>query len=259
MSGKEYESYVDKKFGKLTVLEFRPGNYKNGQRIRVKAKCKCDCGVQKWINWEHLKKEKINSCGCLKDPSVTIGQKFGGFTVLEIIPHHYNEYGKRFLTKVKCECVCGTIKNINLSNLQAGNTISCGCIGRENIRQSSTKHGMSYNPIYRIWHLINNRCYNQNVKAYKNYGGRGIINYWKNDPAGFVKYILEELGPKPKPHNKYSLDRINNNGNYEPGNLRWATWKQQASNKTYAYQRKIEALQNKIKFLENKLNEHDLL
>lgn len=246
---KSYEKYIGEKFGKLTILGFIPGDYKNNKIIHIKANCKCDCGIIKLVDWDHLKRGEINSCGCLRDPAVTIGQKFGGFTVLEIIPHHYNKQGIRIFTKAKCECECGTVKTINVNNLQAGNTISCGCIGRKNLIKASTKHGLSYNPIYNTWHLINNRCYNQKAKQYKNYGGRGINNFWRTDPSGFVKYILQELGPKPS--KKYSLDRINNDGNYEPGNLRWATAKQQANNKTHAWQRTIEALENRIKFLEN--------
>lgn len=254
MSGeKPYDKYIGEKFGKLTVLEFKSGDYKEGKRVRVKARCECDCGFIKWIDWGHLKRGAINSCGCLKDPAVVIGQKFGGFTVLEIIPHHYNEKGLRILTKAKCECKCGTIKTVNVNNLQAGNTISCGCIGRENVRKAAIKHGLSYNPIYHTWHFINDRCYNKNAKSYKNYGGRGIFNFWRKDPSGFVKYILQELGPKPS--KKYSLYRINNNGSYEPGNLRWATYKQQANNKTHAFQRKIESLEDRIKFLESKLKD----
>lgn len=248
---KPYEEYLGKKFGKLTILEFKPGDYRNGKNISAKARCKCDCGFEKWINWGHLKKNAINSCGCLRDPDVYIGQKFGNFTVLEIIPHHYNEHGTRILTKAKCECKCGTIKTVNVNNLQAGNTISCGCVGRENAKIASTKHGLSSNIIYNLWRRINNRCYNKNTRGYEWYGGRGITNYWKDDVVSFVNYILEELGPRPS--KKHSLDRIDNDGNYEPGNLRWATYKQQANNKTHAFQRKIESLENRIKFLESQL------
>ena len=252
MSGKKpYEKYIGEKFGKLIILEFKSGDYKNGNRIRVKSKCKCDCGFVKWIDWGHLKRGAINSCGCLKDPNVIIGQEFGGFTVLEIIPHHYNNQGMRILTKAKCECKCGTIKTVNVNNLQAGNTISCGCIGRENIKRAATKHGLSSNPIYTLWHQINNRCYNKNTDAYKDYGGRGIVNYWKDNVSEFAEYIFKELGPRPS--KKHSLDRINNDGDYEPGNLRWATYKQQANNKTHAFQRKIESLEDRIKLLESKL------
>jgi hypothetical protein len=251
MSGKPYTKYIGEKFGKLTILGFKPGEYKNGKCVHVKANCKCDCGIIKWVDWSHLKMGKINSCGCLRDPSVSIGQKFGNFTVLEIIPHHYNKQGLRVLTKAKCKCVCGTVKTVSVNNLQAGNTISCGCIGRENIRRAAVKHGLACNPIYNLWHGINNRCYNKNLEAYKDYGGRGITNYWKDDVSGFAKYILQELGSRPS--KKHSLDRINNDGNYEPGNLRWATYKQQANNKTHAFQRKIESLESRIQLLENQL------
>jgi len=247
---KPYTNYLGKRFGKLTILEFVPGSYKKGEKsIRTKAKCECVCGFVKYIDWGHLKGGAINSCGCLRDPSVHVGQKFGGFIVLEIIPHHYNKQGRRILTKVKCECKCGTVKIVNLNNLQAENTISCGCIGRENIKKAATKHGLSSNPLYTLWGQINKRCYNTNMCGYENYGGRGITNYWKDDVVGFVKYILQELGPKPS--KKLTLDRTNNDGNYEPGNLRWATYKQQANNKTHAFQRRIESLERRIKFLEN--------
>lgn len=246
---KPYAKYIGEKFGKLKILEFKPGEYKKGKVIRAKANCECDCGSVKLIDWDHLKRGAINSCGCLRDPSVFIGQQFGNLTILEIIPHNYKN-GKRILTKAKCECVCGIIKTVNVNNLQAGNTISCGCIGIKNIIKAATKHGLSNNNyIYNTWANINKRCYNKNLKAYKNYGERGIVNFWRIDPDGFVKYILQELGPKPS--KKHSLDRINNDGNYEPGNLRWATYKQQANNKTHAHQRRIEALEARIKFLED--------
>lgn len=80
---------------------------------------------------------------------------------------------------------------------------------------------------YRIWWNIKQRCYNDNCKEYKNYGGRGIVMYdkWVHNPSSFINYIGS------KPSKKYSLDRIDNNGNYEPGNVRWATRHQQGSNK----------------------------
>lgn len=241
---KPYLKFIGAKFGRLTVLEFTPGIYSNGKNIRAKAKCECDCGIIKWIDWGHLKKSKINSCGCIRDPSVEIGQKFANFVVLEIFPHHYDENGKRILTRVKCECCCGTVKTLNLGTLQAGGTISCGCIGREISKTASIKHGLAYNPIYKLWNGINTRCYNKKIKGYQWYGGMGITNFWKDDVIAFAKYIFTELGPRPS--KKHSLDRIDNNKNYEPGNLRWATYKEQAANRTKAHQRKIETLEDQL-------------
>jgi len=83
-------------------------------------------------------------------------------------------------------------------------------------------------PEYTAWALMKQRCSNPNIKEYKHYGGRGITicERW-NDFENFYN----DMGDKPKPKILYSIDRINNDGNYEKLNCRWATWKQQANNK----------------------------
>lgn len=103
--------------------------------------------------------------------------------------------------------------------------------------------GISKNPLYSTWHNINKRCYDKFNNAYKNYGQRGINNFWKHNPEGFFKYIKENLGKKTS--KEYSLDRINNDGNYEPGNLRWATRKQQNENSTKQNERELKGLKKR--------------
>ena len=85
------------------------------------------------------------------------------------------------------------------------------------------------NIYYQLYWHIKSKCYNKRFPDFKYYGARGITLFeeWLDDFDCFVDYIIKELGPRP---NDMSLDRINNNGNYEPGNLRWATPSQQASN-----------------------------
>ncbi|EEX4841314.1 hypothetical protein NRE35_004220 [Salmonella enterica] len=96
---------------------------------------------------------------------------------------------------------------------------------RKKISKSATTHGMSRTPIYRVWSAMVERCTNPNHPAYKNYGGRGIkIHPDFETFAGFYNHVW--MGYKPK----LTLDRINNDGDYEPGNIRWTTRSEQANN-----------------------------
>lgn len=117
-----------------------------------------------------------------------------------------------------CLCECGNMKTIKAPNLRSGVTQSCGCIKR--------RHGMYGTPEYAAWNSMMRRCLNTKNRNYKDYGGRGITvcEEWKDFTVFF-----RDMGKRPSP--KHSLDRINNEGNYEPSNCRWATTKQQARNK----------------------------
>ena len=90
-------------------------------------------------------------------------------------------------------------------------------------------HGLSKTPEYRVWHGMKQRCYNQNLKAYKNYGGRGITvcDKWKNSFSAFY----EDMGPRP--FKDAEIDRKNNDGNYEPDNCRWVTHKINSQNRRH--------------------------
>lgn len=156
---------------------------------------------------------------------IFVGMIFGRLTVLAYISGTGSGHGK-----VTCVCECGVTKNIPPANLLRGLTKSCGCLRRELSSRKARTHGAcavkGYTPEYRLWCHILHRCLKPNDTRYKDYGGRGITvcERWRYSFAEFLK----DVGLRPTP--KHSLDRINNDGNYEPGNVRWATGDQQLRN-----------------------------
>jgi hypothetical protein len=119
--------------------------------------------------------------------------------------------------------------NVRAAYLSSSRGRSCGCLGRE-IHKAQGKvlnliHGKANTPIYRLWKSMKNRCFNVNNKSYLDYGGRGITvcERWLK-----FENFFADMGERPQGK---SLDRINNNGGYEPSNCRWATSKQQVHNR----------------------------
>lgn len=152
------------------------------------------------------------------------GQRFGRLTVVKFAER------KGQYTYWECQCDCGKKTIVYSYSLTSGRTQSCGCLHNEITAKISTRHNLRNSKAYRAWRHMNHRCFNVNDKDYSNYGGRGITVYdeWAKDFVTFYDYVskLEHFGEEG-----YSLDRINVNGNYEPGNVRWATRKEQARNK----------------------------
>ena len=123
-------------------------------------------------------------------------------------------------------CDCGRSHRVSGVRLRNGQCTSCGCYQREQARKNNITHGMTDSPLYRVWHTMRSRCTNHKVHSYKHYGGRGIrvCKRWQK----FQNFYNDvHKGYKPG----LQLDRINNDGHYEPGNVRWVTAKRNARNK----------------------------
>jgi hypothetical protein len=152
------------------------------------------------------------------------GMKFGRLTIVNEIEK--NRYGRR---RFLCLCDCGNEHHVASSELRSGNTKSCGCLHNELIAKRNRSHGKSQSGTYTSWRAMHDRCANKNSERYAEYGGRGITvcEQWKQ-----FETFLSDMGERPPGKKKeYSLDRIDNDGNYEPKNCRWATNSQQNLNK----------------------------
>lgn len=155
-----------------------------------------------------------------KKPSERIGERLGRLVIVSIASCGHN--ATRFL----CKCDCGNIHEAAYSSLMGGSTKSCGCLRREAVASKNYKHGYAGTPTHRAWKGMKDRCYNSRSESYENYGARGITvcSRWRGDFLAFLK----DMGPRP--FDKSSIDRRNNNGNYEPSNCRWSTPMEQNRN-----------------------------
>ena len=152
------------------------------------------------------------------------GRKFGKLTVLKL------QTLKNHRTYWLCQCKCGNTKVVRKDHLLSGVTQSCGCLEKVNLSKLAFKstHGHSAEPIYYVWNSMRQRCMNPKSTHYKNYGGRGIrvCDEWLTLFEPFYEWAMSHGY-----HEGLTIDRIDNDGNYEPCNCRWVTNKVQSNNR----------------------------
>jgi hypothetical protein len=215
---------TDQRFGRLVVLKKSASNASNSSGTRWL--CQCACGKTTVVSSKHLRTGQTRSCGCLasellskRNSLVLDGQRFGRWIVVERVFNHPSP-----VSRWLCRCDCGKTKIVLGSSLKQGRSQSCGCFAVETTTKRNRKEIRNTDhPLYRLWAGIIARCLYPNAVAYERYGGRGIkvCERWKV----FENFVADM---PPRPSSKHTIHRIDNDKDYELGNVCWATRKEHA-------------------------------
>lgn len=219
-----------RRFDKLEVVEIAEMRIlPKGQKVRM-WKCRCDCGKEILAYKDYLEKKTHTpkSCGCAYADELRkeIGKRNGLLEIIDVI-----QRGR--VSKIVVRCDCGTVKEMVLSRFHRDTSCGCARVLRGD-KNRYYKHGMSKMRIHKVYRHMYARCYNENSISYPNYGGRGIklCDEWlgEHGAENFIKWAYANGYDENAERGKCTLDRIDNDGNYEPSNCRWITMLEQSNN-----------------------------
>ena len=216
------------KFNKLTVLE-EAGNH-NGKRKKLQYKCICDCGNVIIVIGENLRSNNTMSCGCENHKELNRFEDLTGYKIGELIVLSFIKKirANSYIWKVFCY-ICENSIELSSKQIKSGTYLSCGCLSKTTELKKVSE--------YKAWTRIKQRIFDKSHKYYNYYGGAGISMFsdWVNDFKLFYDYLqtLDETIDEfeKRTGGKATIDRINCDGNYEPGNIRIASFQTQARNR----------------------------
>lgn len=218
----QIEDFKGKTYGRWTVIGDEI--IREPKKNFVLCQCSCELKTQKLTDLYALRNGRTMCCGCIqkenekKNRENVVGNKYFMLLVLKYVePRNQKRY-------VECLCDCGNICVVRLTHLKSGQIKSCGCYNKV----KEIIHNKTGTKLHSLWVGMRQRCYNKENGSYKNYGGRGIevCQEWIEHPSLFFDWCIE---------NGYEeglqIDRINNDGNYEPNNCRFVGRCVNAANK----------------------------